>query len=324
MEKSIYFGINLQLFAEGATAAGTEGGNNGNAAANAEIAAPQNETGEKNDAPKVMYGKLGIPSEEKSAPAAEAQKNKETRTEMPNTETLDRKSAFEALIKGEYKDLYDERVQDTVQKRLRGSKETVERYDALKPTLDMLARKYGVKADDVEALNKAIADDDAFYEQEAMEKGVSVEQLKAFRKTERENSELKRQLSERNAREGAEKQYAEWMRQGEETKKIYPSFDLREELKNQRFVDLLRANIDTRTAFEVIHRDEIIPAAMQYAAKEAEKQVARSVAANNARPIENGAGSRSSVVVKSDVSKLTDADIDEVIRIVKGGGRVGF
>lgn len=230
---------------------------------------------------------------------------------------------FEELIKGKYKEYYDARVKETVQKRLKSVKDTADRYTALTPTLDLLAKKYGVNAEDVEALNKAIEDDDAYYEEEAMEKGISVEQLKSIKRIERENAALKKQMNENNARERAAQKYAAWMEQAQETTELYPSFNLESELKtNESFVNLLNSKVDVRTAYEVTHRDEIITGAMKVATQKAREQIANDVAANNARPLENG--TRSTSLAKSDVSQLSYDEIDEINRKVLRGERYKY
>jgi hypothetical protein len=243
---------------------------------------------------------------------------------VQKTVAPDRNAEFEALIKGEYKDLYDARMQDTIQKRLKGQKETVDKYNALQPVLEILGKKHGVDATDIEALTKAIEEDDSYFEDEAIERGMSVQQLKEVKKMERENAELKAQMEEAQRQENGKKLYAAWMQQADEAKKVYPSFDLRTEMNNQKFVDLLRSNIDVRTAYEVVHKDEIIPAAMQFTAKTVEQKLTNKIMANGARPSENGMSSQSAAVTKSDVSKLTKYDIDEVSRRVARGERVTF
>jgi hypothetical protein len=238
---------------------------------------------------------------------------------------IDREAEFEKLIKGEYKDLYDARMQDTIQKRLKGQKETVDKYEALAPTLDTLAKKYGVDASDINALNKAIEEDDAYYEEEALEKGVTVEQLKQIRKMERENAELKKLRDEKNAKEAAEKKVAGWMEESKQVKAIYPQFDLKGELQNPKFVDLLRVpGVDVRTAYELTHKDEIIAGAMQFTAKTVEKKIADKIAANGARPTENGLNSQSASLTKSDVSQLSKADILDIQRRVARGEKISF
>ena len=239
--------------------------------------------------------------------------------------TIDREAEFEKLIKGEYKDLYDARMQDTVQKRLKGHKETAAKLESLTPTLEMLAKKYGVDASDIDALNKAIEEDDAYYEEEALEKGVTVEQLKEFKKMERENAELKKMRDEQNAKQAAEKKVAGWMEESKQVQAIYPQFDLRNELQNPKFVDLLGVpGVDVRTAYELTHKDEIIAGAMQFTAKTVEKKIADKIAANGARPTENGLNSQSASLTKSNVSQLSKADILDIQRRVARGEKVSF
>ena len=239
--------------------------------------------------------------------------------------TIDREAEFEKLIKGEYKDLYDARMQDTIKNRLKGQKETVEKYEALAPTLETLAKKYGIDVSDIDALNKAIEEDDAYYEEEALEKGVTVEQLKQFKKMERENTELKKLRDEKNAREAAEKKVAGWMEESKQVKAIYPQFDLKSEMQNPKFVDLLRVpGVDVRTAYELTHKDDIIAGAMQFTAKTVEKKIADKIAANGARPTENGLNSQSASLTKSDVSQLSKADILDIQRRVARGEKISF
>ena len=298
--------LSLQLFAEGGAG---DGGTAEGQGVTAAAALPQTKGEKSNPLASVKYG-----IQEESAPAAEVQ----------TVAQPDRNAMFEQLIKGEYKDLYDAKVQDTIQKRLKSSKETVDKYNALAPTLELLGNKYGVDAGDTEALIKAISEDDSYYEQEALEKGMTVQQLKEVKRMERENAELKAQMQEAQRQENGKKLYAAWMQQADEAKKVYPSFDLKAEMNNPKFVDLLRSNIDVRTAYEVLHKDEIIPAAMQFTAKTVESKLAKSIAANGARPSENGMSSQSAAVIKSDVSQLSKADRAEIIRRVQRGEKIRF
>ena len=239
--------------------------------------------------------------------------------------TIDRNAEFEKLIKGEYKDLYDARVKDTVQKRLKSTKETVDKYNSLSPMLETLGKKYGVDSNDAEALIKAIEEDDSFYEQEALEKGITVEALKEIKKMERENATLKRQMDELNAKENADRQVAAWMQEAESVKAIYPSFDLGVELGNQKFVEFLNVpGVDVRTAYELAHKDDIIRGAMQFTAKTVEKKLADKVMANGSRPAENGMNSQAASLTKSDVSQLSKAELLEYQRRVARGERIDF
>ena len=312
MDNSIKFpyALNLQLFAEGGGDGGTGAGATGDTAS---AAGMQNKGAKSNPLANVVYGVQDTEASGNESPAAKV-------TEP----TDDRNAKFEALIKGEYKDLYDQRMQETIQKRLKGTKETVDRYNELTPTIEMLAKKYGVDASDIKALNKAIEEDDSYYEEEALEKGLTVDQLKEIRKMEKENAELKRQMEEQNRRDGANKLYAQWMNQANEVKGIYPSFNLEAEMQNPQFINLLRSNVDVRTAYEVIHKDDIIAGAMQFATKTAEQKLTNKIIANGARPSENGNSSQGGAVVKSDVSQLTKADRAEILRRVQRGEKISF
>lgn len=302
--------FNLQLLADGAGAGDGGTGADGAKGVTAEAAIPQSK-GAKNPLANVKYGI------QEDVQTATAQANQVAQPE-------DRNAKFEELIKGEFKDLYDARVQDTIQKRLKGTKETVEQYEALKPTLEILSKKYGVDASDIKALSKAIEEDDSYFEEEAMEKGISVEQLKEIRRMERENSQLKAQMEEANRKDSANRLYAQWMGQAEQTQSIYPSFNLEAEMQNPRFLDLLRSNVDVRTAYEVLHKDEIIPAFAQHTAKVVEQKLTNKIIANGARPVENGNSSQSAVITKSDVSQLSKEDRQEIMRRVARGEKIRF
>ena len=290
--------LNLQLFAEGAGGAAGTAGDGGTAQGQG------------------VTGAAAMPQKGVTAPAAEVQNT----TEAPP----DLNSEYRNLIKGKYKAQHDAYMQDTIQKRLKGVNEIVEKFNALTPTLETLAKKHGVDANDIAALNKAVDEDTSYFEQDALEMGMTVEQYKEFRNMKRENDELRKQMQEQKNQENANKLYAAWMTQAEEAKKVYPSFDLKAEMQNQKFVDLLRSNIDAKTAYEVVHKDEIIPAAMQFAVQTAESKFAKKIAANGARPAENGTSSGSPAVVKSDVSQLTKAERQAYIRRAQQGETIRF
>lgn len=305
--------FDIQLFGEGA-----EGGDGGTGAGTAgaepagqtEAALAQPRKGVKDN--PLANVKYGLQDE---APAAGEPE--------PVAET-DRNAAFEALIKGEYKDLYDARVRETIRSRLKGNEETVNKYNQLAPVLDLLAGKYGVDASDISALSKAIEDDESFYEEEAMTHGMTVQQVKEMRKMQRENKELKAQMEQAQARQQADALYAGWMQQAEGVKQVYPSFDLAAELQNEQFRALLRSNVPVQTAFEVVHKDEILPAAMQFTAQQVTRKVANSVRAGQKRPAEGAMKGQSTSITKSDVSQLTKADREEIARRVARGEKIRF
>lgn len=296
--------FDIQLFAEG----GGDGGGTGAAGTTGVGAA---DAGQQASTPlaSIKYGKQG----EGNAPAETGDSPEQARARQ-----------FKALIKGEYKDLYDAEVADVVRRRFKATEDKVSRYDALSPTIDLLCRKYGVDAGDIDGLGKAIEDDDSFFEEEAMQRGMSVQQLKEVRKMERENAELRRQMQERQTQEQADKLYGKWLTEAESAKQVYPDFDLAAELQNPDFQSLLRSNIPVQTAYEVCHKDEIITRGMSFAAKSVEKKLTNDVIARGRRPAEGAIANQGAAVIKSDVSQLTKADRREIARRVARGEKISF
>lgn len=294
-----WFPMNLQLLAEG----GEGGGDAGVSGADAGL------QGEGQGLENVVYGK--------QEPAREAPAPKENKhEEVPP----DLDAEFDALIKGKYKDQYGKRVGDTVRERLKGAKETGERLDAVIPILELLSKKHGTKEGDITALIKAIEEDDTYFEKEAMDRNMSVSELKTVRKMERENAGLRRQVQQQRQKEEADKTYGKWVQEADGVKQTYPNFDLQEELKNHQFGELLKSGIDMKSAYQVLHMDDILSST----AKTVEQKLANNLRSRGNRPAENGTRARSSTVVKNDPSMLSDEDIEEVLRRVERGDHISF
>ena len=314
------FNINLQLFAEGGAAGGTgaAGGNagagtTGDAGANqSQAAAVTSRRANSNPLANVQYGK---------------QEQSDAGTDNSQGATTD-KIPYEDLIKGDYKEEHSQYMDKVMKERLKNQKQVEttlrQQMDAMNPIMDMLAAKYGVDAKDMKALAKAIEEDDAYYESEASEKGISVEQLKQMRKMEHENSVLKSKMQETMQQDQIRKDIEGWMRQGEEVKKIYPSFDFRAESNNKDFNDLITRGIPVKMAYEIIHHDEIMGGAMQYTAQQVAQKVSQNIQSRAKRPSENGVSSNNGIVTKKDVHSLTKADRAEIARRVARGEKIAF
>lgn len=302
--------IDLQLFADGGDGTGTTG---------VQAAAP----GPQNSGNPLENVKYGIQPEDKQEPEK-------------TPPATDRNAEFEKLIKGEYKDLYDARVAETIKGRLKNAQATNDRYQASLPLLQELSARYGIQADkdgsiNIDALTKAIDEDNSYFENEAISKGKTVNEIreehkreKLFRQMEAENKTLKEQMEKTRAKENADRIYAGWMQQAEELKQTYQNFDLRREMQNPDFVRLLQANVDMKTVYQLIHQDEIMRGGMEYAVRQTAQQMTNKIIANGQRPSENGSGTASPAITKNDVSQLSNADMDEVIRRVKRGEKISF
>lgn len=310
--RDVLFPMNLQLFAEGGAPSGDGGGQG--TGVTAQAAAVQSKGAKSNPLANVVYGK----QPQESAPVAEVQKDTEPKEEP----VVDLEAEFEELIKGKYKDQYNKRTQDTVQKRLKGAKETEERLTAMNPLLDLLSARYGVKADDTAGLIKALEGDDAFYEKAAEENDMDVKNYRKLMQLQSENTRLKRQNEEQFRQDQMNKQYALWEQQAEQAKTLYPKLDLNVESQNPQFRQLLMAGIDVGTAYLALHRDDVLAGAMQHTAKTVEQKLANKIAAGNSRPPENGASGQSAAVIKTDPSKWTKEDRAEVRRRAARGEKI--
>lgn len=122
---------------------------------------------------------------------------------------------------------------------------------------------------------------------------------------------------------GARKIYEKWKAQEQQTRELYPSFVLEKELSDPRFGELLRSGVDVRTAFEVIHKDEILSASMHYAACEVERRLSNKLMAASHRPSENG-GVHAPSVSKLDLRHMSPKERKDIIRRVRMGEVIRF
>lgn len=118
--------------------------------------------------------------------------------------------------------------------------------------------------------------------------------------------------------------YAGWMRQAEQVKQLFPEFDLASEMKNPRFARLIRGGADIGDAYQVLHGSEILPAAMEYAARTVEQRMAGAMRSGMGRPAENGIHGGGAVMAGGTVAAMTRQDYDRICRMVERGERVTF
>ncbi len=120
---------------------------------------------------------------------------------------------------------------------------------------------------------------------------------------------------------------ARWSREATELAALYPGFDLRMECRHpvsgQRFCSLLKTGLDLRTAFEAVHREELMRGAMQYAAQRAKELAFAAIRTGGLRPVENGGASQSPAYgAELDVNRLSRAQRGEIARRVLRGERI--
>lgn len=307
--KKSLLNINLRLFDGEGASAGGEG------AATGAAETVQTSPGKKSKGAEVVYGKQPEPT-----PNTVVQTATEQKTE-PNVDPVARKAEFDRIM-GDYKDLFQEKTQSIIDKRFKETKNLEKQLGDTRPILDTLMSKYGVEDGDVAKLTKAIEADDQYWEELADKEGLTVEQYKMKQKLESENASLKKVQNDIQAQQKTQQIYQAWLQEADTIKaNDYPDFNLEAELSNTQFVNLIGSgHIDLKTAYEVLHMGEI----KSGVAKKAESNVANTIRANGQRPSENGTASQSGVITKSDVSKLSRQDREEVARRVARGEKIEF
>lgn len=300
--------INLQRFAEGGGdgavgAAGSEGGTAGIAEIGA-VAQPMKPEGGTEDS--VFYGKPE--SNEETAPQ-------------------DKVKEFEKMIKGDYKKEFQDRVQGIINDRFKADKAQKEQIGKYESMMSILSERYGIDAKDIDSITKAIEEDEKYLRDEAIEKGLTVNQLKEIKALQRENEAFRKARETAEAQTETEKTIAAWQSEAEALKTKYglDSFDLNTEaMNNPEFVSLLRSGVSVESAYKAIHFDDLMGGAMAHTAQEVRKGIANSIGQRNARPSENSASSKNNATFKTDVNQLTKADRDRIDRLVARGADIRF
>ena len=291
--------LNLQLFAGEGASAGGEGGGEGattgdNATADAgqrlrELGVPEDKIRRRaRYAAKAPETQAKTEVEPKAAEENVQDAAAENPTEENKTETPARMSWDEIMADPEY----NRQMQAVVQSRLKSAKGAEEALAKVTPALELLARKYKLDPSnmDIDALTRAISDDDSYYEEKALQMGTSVETAKKIDQQERDTARQKRQEAMTLEDQRIRNHFIGLENQAKEMQKIVPGFDLQTELKNPAFLRMTSPNvgISVRDAYYAVHHDEMQTAAMQATAKATAQKISNNIQAGQRRPDENG------------------------------------
>ena len=307
--------LNLQLFAgEGTGEGGGEGAASGE---NATVAAEQRlrELGVPEDKIRKRASKVASSLPQTAKTESVVKKSEATNgqtapandnpSEETKTNATARMSWDEIMADPEY----NKQMQATVQSRLRTAKNAEENLAKLTPALELLARKHNLDPTnmDYDALAKAVNDDSDYYEDKALEMGVPVETAKKIdqeeRATARKQAQEQRTLQEQKFQEHIQK----LEQQGEALKKVFPSFDLRTELKNPAFARMTAPGVglSVEDAYYAVHRNEIQVASMQAAAQKTAQKISNAIQSGSRRPDEAGISSQAPSVTTFDYRKAS-------------------
>lgn len=224
----------------------------------------------------------------------------------------DRKTAeFEELISGKYKKQFSEKVSSIISRRLKEVNSMQEKAEKNAAIVEMLMKKFNVENTDTQELERVIDEN-----MNNSDKNYA----NLIRKLIAENSFLKKE-NERRIHDAKAQSLAEKIKsQVEETKKIYPDFDMRKEIENPEFTRLIKAGVSVKNAYEVMNIEGIL----NNNSKEAERVLLDSIKNKKNRPVENGSALSGGILLSGGISKLTKKQRAELAKRAASGEKIEF
>ena len=317
--------MKLQLFAEGGDGAAAAGGD-GAAPAAAEKAASAPAQGKGREAAAAEVDEMLSPAEEPDAEedAAEGEEQ-DGAADKSSTDPEAHRKAFGELMRGEYNREFGEMIVQATQKAYDS---ILNEQGPVGRILNALGQKYGTAPGDYEALAAAVeggvVKDDAYYEDMAMKKGISVQLAKEMDALESENA--KHRAAEQQRAEAAKMEaiQQEWDAAAERIRAEDPGFDVKAALADPDFAQMLKLGVKMEDAYKARYFDDIMARRTTQTAKTVEKGVEARIRQRGARPSENGTNPGGAAVLKTDVSKLTPAQCEELERRAMRGQIITF
>lgn len=317
--------FDLQLFAEGGDGAAAAGGD-GAAPAAAEKAAAAPVQGKGREAAAAEVDEMLSPAEEPGAEenAAEGEEQ-DGAADKSGTDPEAHRKAFGELMRGEYNREFGEMIVQATQKAYDS---ILNEQGPVGRILNALGQKYGTAPGDYEALAAAVeggvVKDDAYYEDMAMKKGISVQLAKEMDALESENA--KHRAAEQQRAEAAKMEaiQQEWDAAVERIRAEDPDFDIKTALADPDFAQMLKLGVKMEDAYKARYFDDIMARKTAETAKKTESGVVERIRQRGARPSENGTNPGGAAVLKTDVSKLTPAQCEELERRAMRGQIITF
>lgn len=318
--------VDLQLFAEGGGDGAAAAGGDGAAPAAAEKAASAPAQGKGREAAAAQVDEMLSPAEEPGAEedAAEGEKQ-DGAANKSGTDPEAHRKAFGELMRGEYNREFGEMIVQATQKAYDS---ILNEQGPVGRILNALGQKYGTAPGDYEALAAAVeggvVKDDAYYEDMAMKKGISVQLAKEMDALESENA--KHRAAEQQRAEAAKMEaiQQEWDAAVERIRAEDPGFDVKAALADPDFAQMLKLGVKMEDAYKARYFDDIMARRTTQTAKTVEKGVEARIRQRGARPAENGTNPGGAAVLKTDVSKLTPAQCEELERRAMRGQIITF
>lgn len=301
--------LHLHLFDGGAAGGASGGAGSGSSAGEGSSANAQ-----------VVYGK------EDQAPANnDIASHGSGEGGQSGVETKDLNAEFDTLIKGEYKEAFQARMNDAIQNRFKNAADYEGQVNQYQNMLAPLAQMYGLKVDDIEGLSNAIQNDDGLIAHKADEEGLTVDKYREHLKLQMEAARGREVQAAIEDERVKRETFARWDQEATALKEAFPSFSLAAEIDNTPgFGDYLDNGLSVEDAFFLSHKSSILSGASAQTAQQAQAQTIENFKSRAARPAENGMGSNPAVVRKTDPSKFSREDVLEVARRARKGEKISF
>lgn len=270
-----------------------------------------------------------------STSAAEAAVQQTDTGNTPATEggekTVSPDEEFEALINGQYKEQFQKRTQGIINKRFGQMKNLEAQVEKNKAINEAIAAKYQLDPTDIDALSKAVSEDNSLIEEAAYAENLTVEQYKeklAGQRAQRELAEYKQREQEAAQQEQrrALAQAIDTEAAGIREKYSDESFNFWNEYnQNPQFKGMIDARVPMETAYRVINQDKIIASAQKAVVSQTQKAVTDNIMANGMRPVEGGVKAQPPVSARVDVNSVkTPEDIQKYYELARQGHDVTF
>lgn len=238
---------------------------------------------------------------------------------------------FEDLINGQYKEQFQKRTQGIINKRFGQMKNLEAQVEKNKAINEAIAAKYQLDPTDIDALSKAVSEDNSLIEEAAYAENLTVEQYKeklAGQRAQRELAEYKQreQAAAQEEQRRALAQAIDSEAAGIREKYSDESFDFWNEYnQNPQFKSMIDARVPMETAYRVINQDRIIASAQKAVVSQTQKAVADNIRANGMRPVEGGVKAQPPVSAKVDVNSVkSPEDIQKYYEMARRGQDVTF
>lgn len=222
--------------------------------------------------------------------------------------------SYSDLIRSDqYKAEHKAYMEKTISDRLKKYRDQEANYSKMKDSFEVIANKYGVDPNSntfLQDVADAIGKDSSYYEDYAIEHGISTKQAREILSAKKALAKIDQQKQQMARENEMKKQISLLYSNAEKTKAQYPSFDLALEMRNEAFRNFCAvSNGNTTQAFIALHYDDIMRGTIANAAKLIANQQANAIASNFRRPVENGVSSKASAIISQSFKGMDINDL---------------